>query len=73
MGIPGLKEVAVVIDKHTGRVRARFQGLGAIADAKSHLRTCQQGVSGGAKVDHLSSACVITGEKAKKAIKNGRV
>ena len=64
---------AAVIDKHTGRVRAQFMGFGAEADARSHLRTCQAGVPGGAKVDHLSSATVITGDEARKAIKNGRV
>jgi len=73
MSIPGIKEVAAVIDKHTGRVRARFQGLGAAADARSFLRSTQSPSPGGAKVDHLSSACVITGDKAKKAILHGRV
>lgn len=73
MTIPGVKEVAAVIDKHTGRVRARFQGLGAVADARSFLRSTQSPAPGGAKVDHLSSATVITGEKAKKAIRDGRV
>lgn len=71
MGL-NVDEAAAVIDKHTGRVRAQFMGLGAEADARSHLRHCQAGV-GGAKVDHLSSAVVITGEKARKAIKTGRV
>lgn len=64
---------AAVIDKHTGRVRAQFIGFGAEADAKSHLRTCQNPGLGGSKVDHLSSATVITGEEARKAIKAGRV
>ena len=73
MGLQGLDEVAVVIDKHTGRVRARFEGYGAKRDAESHLRTCQRGVPGGARVDHLSSACVVTGEEAKKAIRKGRL
>lgn len=73
MAIPDLDEVAAVIDKHTGRVRAQFQGLGAAADARSHLRFCQGGGTSGVKVDHLSSACVITGEKAKKAIRDGRL
>lgn len=73
MSIPGVKDVAVVIDKHTGRVRATFQGLGAGADARSHLRTCQLGGSSGVKVDHLNSACVVTGEQAKKAIRDGRL
>lgn len=66
-------EAAVVIDKHTGRVRAQFQGLGAERDAAAHLRHCQSPGPGGAKVDHLSSACVVTGDKARKAIKNGRI
>lgn len=73
MGVPGLKDVAAVIDKHTGRVRATFRGIGAEADAKSHLRTCQAGVPGGAKVEHLSSACVVTGKEAEKAITHGRL
>lgn len=73
MGIEGLDEVAVVIDKHTGRVRAQFQGLGAEADAKAHLRYCQTGGVSGVKVDHLSSACIVTGDKAKKAITKGRI
>ena len=71
MGL-NVDEAAAVIDKHTGRVRAQFIGFGAEADAKAHLRTCQAG-TGGAKVDHLSSATVITGDEARKAIKNGRV
>jgi len=72
MGL-NVDEVAAVIDKHTGRVRAQFQGFGAESDANSHLRHCQNPGLGGAKVDHLSSATVITGEAARKAIKNGRV
>lgn len=72
MGL-NVDEAAAVIDKHTGRVCAQFIGFGAEADAKSHLRTCQAGVAGGAKVDHLSSATVITGDKARRAIKKGRV
>lgn len=73
MGVPGLKAVAAVIDKHTGRVRATFRGLGAESDARSHLRTCQMGGTSGVKVDHLSSACVVTGKEAEKAIKDGRL
>jgi len=72
MGL-NVDEAAAVIDKHTGRVRAQFIGFGAEADARSHLRTCQAGVPGGAKVDHLSSATVITGDKARRAIAKGRV
>lgn len=66
-------EIAAVIDKHTGRVKANFQGIGAIKDAKSFLRTCQNPGVSGARVDFLSSATVITGEEARKAIKKGRV
>ena len=72
MGL-NVDEAAAVIDKHTGRVRAQFLGFGAEADARSHLRTCQNPSRGGVKVDHLSSATVITGDAARKAIKNGRV
>ena len=72
MGL-NVDEAAAVIDKHTGRVRAQFVGFGAEADARSHLRTCQSGGVGGVKVDHLSSATVITGDEARKAIKKGRV
>lgn len=70
MGIKGLKDVAVVVDKHTGRVRYQCQGLGAEADARSFLRQCR---AGNDKVDFLSSATVITGEEATKAIAKGRV
>lgn len=73
MGVPGLDEVAAVIDKHTGRVHARFEGFGAGADARSFLRATQSPSPGNTKVDHLSSATVIYGDKAKKAIKTGRV
>jgi len=66
-------EVAVVVDNHTGRVRAHFQGLGAMADAQSFLRSCRNPSPGNAKVDFLSSTSIVTGEKAKKAIKTGRV
>lgn len=65
-------EVAAVIDKHTGRVRAQFKGFGAVSDARHHLRHCQNPGAGGAKVDHLSSATVITGKEAEKAIATGR-
>ena len=63
---------AVVVDEHTGRVRAQFQGIGAEADARSFLRGCKGG-AGKAKVDFLSSSTVITGEKAREAIHKGRV
>lgn len=64
---------AVVIDKHTGRVKAHFVGFGAEADAKSFLRQCRGAANPKNKVDFLSSAEVITGDKAKKAIVDGRV
>lgn len=64
--------VAAVIDNHTGKVRARFEGFGAETDAHAFLRSCQGPAGGGVKVDFLSSASVITGEKAKKAIGAGR-
>ncbi len=64
---------AVVIDQHTGRVKARFEGFGAEKDARSFLRTCQQPGTGCAKVDFLSSATVITGKAAKKAMQQGRI
>lgn len=64
-------DIAAVIDKHTGRVKVQFQGLGATADARSFLRQCQNPGSG-EKVDFLSSASVITGEEARKAIRKGR-
>jgi len=66
-------ECAVVIDEHTGRLRAKFQGIGATADANAFLRQCRAPKNPKERVDHLSSAVVITGEKAKKAIKNGRL
>ena len=66
MGL-NVDEAAAVIDKHTGRVRAQFIGFGAESDANSHLRQCQAG-----GVDHLSSATVITGDEARKAITKGR-
>lgn len=73
MGLEGVDATAVVIDKHTGRVRYQCTGFGAEADARSFLRTCQQPGQGNDKVDFLSSACVITGDEAKRAIKKGRV
>jgi len=71
MGL-NVDEAAAVIDKHTGTVQAQFIGFGAEGDARAHLRACQAG-AGGAKVDHLSSATVITGDEARRAIKKGRV
>lgn len=72
MGL-NVDECAAVIDKHTGRVRAQFRGFGAEVDAASHLRQCQSPGPGMSKVEHLSSACVITGKAAEKAIAKGRV
>ena len=66
-------QVAVVIDEHTGKVRARFQGLGATADAQSFLRQCRSPGVGNVKVDFLSSAKVVTGKEAEKAIRTGRL
>lgn len=61
-------EKAVVIDKHTGKLQARFEGFGAQRDAESFLRQCVAG-----KVRHLSSACIVTGDKAAEAIRKGRL
>ena len=63
---------AAVIDEHTGSVKAQFEGFGAEKDARSFLRTCQQPGTGRTKVDFLSSATIITGKEAKKAIARGR-
>ncbi len=73
MELLGVDDVAAVIDKHTGKVRGQFRGIGAEADASAFIRDCQKPQPGGAKVDFLSSAAVITGKKAEKAIKAGRV
>lgn len=67
-----VNEAAVVVDNHTGRVRFQCCGFGAERDATAFLRSCQ-GAPGANKVDCLSSASVITGEAARRAIKNGRV
>ncbi len=66
--IPDFDAHAVVVDDHTGKVIANFQGLGAEADAKQHARICAQG-----GVDHMSSTSIIIGDAAKKAHKAGRV
>lgn len=66
-------EVAAVIDEHTGRVRAQFSGFGAENDAKAFLRGCQRPAPGNKKVDILSSATVVTGQKALDAVKKGRI
>lgn len=72
MGL-NVDEVAAVIDEHTGKLRAQFKGFGAKRDADSHLRHCKTGGMGGEKVDHLSSAIVVTGKEAEKAIRDGRL
>jgi len=64
---------AVVVDEHTGRVKAQFQGFGAESDANHFLRSCRAPGAGNVKVDFLSSATVITGDAARKAIARGRV
>ena len=66
-------EAAVVIDNHTGRVRAHFLGFGAEKDAASFVRGCQGGRDPKSRVDFLSSVSVVIGEKARKAIKVGKV
>ncbi len=58
---------AVVVDNHTGKVLATFQGLGAEADARAHARICSHG-----GVKHMSSTSVIVGKAAAKAAKTGR-
>lgn len=65
--VPDFDAHAVVVDNHTGRVLATFQGLGAEADARSHARTCR-----GGGVDYMSNTSVITGNEARKAAKAGR-
>lgn len=60
-------EVAVVVDNHTGRIRAHYVGLGAAGDAASFARQCKAG-----KVDCMSSISVVTGTEAAKILKNGR-
>lgn len=65
---PDFDAHAVVVDDHTGKVIATFQGLGAEADARVHVDICKNG-----GVDHMSSASVITGKEAAKAAKAGRV
>lgn len=73
MPVPGVDDVAVVIDEHTGRLRAKFQGIGATVDAHSFLRQCKNPKPGDDKVDFLSSAKVVTGKDATKAIRTGRL
>jgi len=60
-------QVAVIVD-NTGRLRAHFITDGAKAEADSYLNRCKTG-----KVEHLMDATVVTGEKAKKALENGRI
>jgi len=66
--IPNFDAHAVVVDNHTGKVIANFQGLGAERDAEQHARMCAQG-----GVNHMSSTSVLTGSAAAKAHKAGRV
>lgn len=66
--LPDFDACAVVVDNHTGKVLGTFKGLGAEVDAQQHARICG---SGGVK--HMSSTSVITGDKARKADKAGRV
>lgn len=73
MGVEGLDAAAVVVDNHTGRVRFQCTGFGAEADARAFLNSCRAPRLGNDKVDFLSSASIITGDAAKKAIKKGRV
>ncbi len=66
--IPNFDARAVVVDDHTGRVLAHFQGLGAEEDAHKHASLCKTG-----GVRHMSSVSVVTGDDAAKAEKAGRV
>ncbi len=66
--VPNFDAQAVVVDDHTGRELAHFQGLGAEEDAQHHVRTCSAG-----GVKHMSSVSVITGKEAAKVHKSGRV
>jgi len=68
-----LDECAVVVDEHTGRVRAHFQGYGAKKDAESFLRQCRAPQNPKSRVDCLSSAKVVTGSEAEKAMRAGRI
>ena len=60
-------QLACIVD-NTGRLRAHFITDGAKVEADSYLRRCKAG-----KVSHLMDATVVTGEKAKKALANGRI
>lgn len=66
--IPDFDARAVVVDNHTGKVLANFQGLGAVSDAEHHARLCSRG-----GVTHMSNTSVITGAAAARAHKAGRV
>ena len=68
MKIPDFDAHAVVVDDHTGKILANFQGLGAEEDANSHKRFCQAG-----GVNHMSSVSIITGKEAARVHKAGRV
>ncbi len=65
--IPDFHAHAVVVDDHTGKVLATFQGLGAEEDANKHKSVCK------GTVTHMSSTSVITGAQAAKIAKAGRV
>lgn len=61
------EEVAVVIDDN-GRPQAQFGGFGATQDAKSFLKDAQNG-----GVKHLRGATVVSGERAKEALRKGQL
>ena len=58
-------EVAVVVDNHTGRVKAQYQGVGAIEDAQHTQKATKH-------IKSFGDTSIITGEDALKAIKSGR-
>lgn len=66
--IPDFDAHATVVDDHTGKVLATFQGLGAEEDARHHQRLCS-----GGRVKHMSSTSVLTGKEAARVGKAGRV
>lgn len=59
--------IAAIVDDN-GHLQGQFHGFGAQTDAESHLRTCQAG-----NVKHLRGATVVTGDKARKAIRTQRL
>ena len=60
-------KIAAIVDDN-GHLQGQFQGFGAQQDAESHLRYCQR--SG---VKHLQGATIVTGEKAREAIRKKRL